>query len=164
MITIEEQIRKIIKSSLPPKDESVIWLDVSNPSKPLLKYYDFGEWVPMSTTDVEVAGIKDEIKNLKKEVDTKCSGIKIYNVDEKELISESIGDVVTIKVGKIPIEKIDGLEEKLSSLSSGIEGIKIIKHDNVTMLPIDKNKNANIQLGNSLSIDTNTLNLVWEEN
>ena len=43
MITIEEQIRKIIKSSLPPKDESVIWLDVSNPSKPLLKYYDFGD-------------------------------------------------------------------------------------------------------------------------
>lgn len=161
MISIEEPIRKIIKSSLPPKDETVIWLDISNIDKPLLKYYNFDTWTPLSTTDVEIGDLKSDVKQLEKEVETKFSGIKIYKVDEKELISEDTGDTTIIKVGKIPASKIDGLDKVIEEKAKGARGIRIISGDKEKVLSLGEDKNINIKLGDSLDYDE-SLNIVWK--
>ncbi|MEK4608779.1 phage tail spike protein [Bacillus sp. FSL K6-0067] len=71
---------KIIKSITPPSNpikDLTLWLDISNPEKPILYLWNGTKWDRLtpdtSVIDADIKGIEDEIKNLQIEVSSKVN-------------------------------------------------------------------------------------------
>ncbi|MGG4231130.1 phage tail spike protein, partial [Bacillus paramycoides] len=71
---------KIIKSTIPPPDpikDLTLWLDITDPTKPILYLWDGTKWDRLtpdtSIIDSDIKGIEDEIKKLQTEVGSKVN-------------------------------------------------------------------------------------------
>lgn len=71
---------KIIKSTTPPSNpikDLTLWLDISNPEKPILYLWNGTKWDRLtpdtSIIDADIKGIEDEIKKLQTEVGSKVN-------------------------------------------------------------------------------------------
>ncbi|MCU5426969.1 tail fiber domain-containing protein [Bacillus cereus] len=90
---------KIIKSTTPPSNpikDLTLWLDISNPEKPILYLWNGTKWDRLtpdtSIIDADIKGIEDEIKNLQIEV-----GSKVNQQWVKEQIQTDIQNKADIK-------------------------------------------------------------------
>ncbi|WP_256930991.1 phage tail spike protein [Bacillus thuringiensis] len=90
---------KIIKSTTPPSNpikDLTLWLDISNPEKPILYLWNGTKWDRLtpdtSIIDADIKGIEDEIRNLQIEV-----GSKVNQQWVKEQIQTDIKNKADIK-------------------------------------------------------------------
>ncbi|EEM55842.1 Phage minor structural protein [Bacillus thuringiensis serovar monterrey BGSC 4AJ1] len=90
---------KIIKSTTPPSNpikDLTLWLDISNPEKPILYLWNGTNWDRLtpdtSIIDADIKGIEDEIKKLQTEV-----GSKVNQEWVKEQIQTDIKNKADIK-------------------------------------------------------------------
>ncbi|HDR4520584.1 TPA: phage tail protein [Bacillus cereus] len=90
---------KIIKSTTPPSNpikDLTLWLDISNPEKPILYLWNGTKWDRLtpdtSVIDADIKGIEDEIKKLQTEV-----GSKVNQQWVKEQIQTDIKNKADIK-------------------------------------------------------------------
>ncbi|MCU5695498.1 tail fiber domain-containing protein [Bacillus cereus] len=90
---------KIIKSTTPPTNpikDLTLWLDISNPEKPILYLWNGTKWDRLtpdtSIIDADIKGIEDEIKKLQTEV-----GSKVNEQWVKEQIQTDIKNKADIK-------------------------------------------------------------------
>ncbi|PFR46494.1 phage tail spike protein [Bacillus cereus] len=90
---------KIIKSTTPPSNpikDLTLWLDISNPEKPILYLWNGTKWDRLtpdtSIIDADIKGIEDDIKKLQTEV-----GSKVNEQWVKEQIQTDIKNKADIK-------------------------------------------------------------------
>lgn len=62
-----QTIEKIIKSTIPPQQTNVLWLDISL-EKPVLKGFKNGAWLPVSSEDADVQHLQEEINEIVEEL------------------------------------------------------------------------------------------------
>ncbi|MDZ5610545.1 phage tail spike protein, partial [Bacillus pseudomycoides] len=122
---------KIIKSTTPPENpikDLTLWLDISNPEKPILYLWNGTKWERLtsdtSIIDDDIKGIEDEIKKLQTEV-----GSKVNEQWVKEQIQTDIKNKADIKdvYKKIEIDqalqghvKVQSYEIDKKALQEGI--------------------------------------------
>lgn len=79
-----EQFRAIVKSAVPPKETEVLWLDVSEKTKPFLRYYYMGKWEALSSTDIDLRDLKLQVMDIDKRV-TALENITIFSISRDEI-------------------------------------------------------------------------------
>lgn len=146
--------RVFVMQRKPPEDKNVVWFDSE---EHLFKIYENGKWVIYSPNNALLIS-KQDLTDKQKEQVRKNLGIKIYSGDNEEIIQEEDGTKTIFKIGKIPVSKVTGLDEKLNGLT---KGIIIRKGDVDSDVNIDENYKAIIKLGKQLSYNDNELNLIW---
>ena len=146
--------RVFVMQRKPPEDKNVLWFDSE---EHLFKIYENGKWTIYTPSNALLIS-KQDLTDKQKEQVRKNLGIKIYSGDNEEIIQEEDGTKTTFKIGKIPISKITGLDEKLKGLT---KGIIIRKDDTDSEVDIDENYKAIIKLGKQFSYDDNKMNLIW---
>ncbi|MGG0355322.1 phage tail spike protein [Bacillus tropicus] len=137
---------KIIKSTTPPSNpikDLTLWLDISNPEKPILYLWNGTKWDRLtpdtSIIDADIKGIEDEIKKLQTEV-----GSKVNQQWVKDQIQTDIQNKADIKD-----------VYKKTEIDKALEG-----HVKVQSYEIDKKALQDDIASNANAINTNNKNYI----
>lgn len=79
-----DKFRVIVKSAVPPKETEVLWLDVSEKTKPFLRYYYMGNWEALSSTDIDLRDLKLQVMDIDKRV-AALENTTIFSISKVEI-------------------------------------------------------------------------------
>lgn len=102
-------IEKIFKSPTAPADMGVMWIDVSNPAKPVLKGYVNGAWVSLSDDSPEVQELWRAVSGKVDKEEGKGLSTNDYTNTDKDKVENIPANLAEILASKVNAEEGKGL-------------------------------------------------------
>lgn len=118
MSLLRRDIKFMVQDVLPPPGTNVLWMDTSVPDKPVLKYFNNGNWVPCHTDESkEISLLVNSVKELSTVTTKQQQTInELSTYTAKEVTSQEILE----KVNTLDIETIAKESSVQSAISEAI--------------------------------------------